>query len=69
MYIGNDNDGITWVDFRYENLPMFCFGCGLVGHMIENCRNSPIAAEGVTNQGIMGTYTQKGRKKLLAAIP
>lgn len=49
MFIGNDKDGITWVDFRYENLPMFCFGCGLVGHNQENCRNSPLPFEKGTN--------------------
>lgn len=37
MYIGNKVDGINWIDFRYENLPMFCFYCGLVGHNEENC--------------------------------
>jgi hypothetical protein len=37
MYIGNDVDGVTWIDFRFENLPMFCFHCGLVGHTEENC--------------------------------
>lgn len=21
MYIGNNQDGISWVDFRYQNLP------------------------------------------------
>lgn len=49
MFIGNDNDGINWVDFRFENLPMFCFGCGLIGHNLENCRNSPIPLVGGTN--------------------
>jgi hypothetical protein len=33
MYIGNEVDGVTWIDFRFENLPMFCFHCGLVGHI------------------------------------
>lgn len=49
MYIGNDQDGINWIDFRYENLPMFYFGCGLVGHIQDNCRNIPIPFEGGTN--------------------
>jgi hypothetical protein len=37
IYIGNTKDGIQWIDFRYENLPMFCFNCGLVGHNEDNC--------------------------------
>jgi hypothetical protein len=39
MFIGNTKDGITWIDFRYENMPMFCFGCGLVGHNEDQCEN------------------------------
>lgn len=41
--------GINWVDFRFENLPMFCFGCGLIGHNQDNCINTPIPIEGGTN--------------------
>lgn len=54
MYIGNNNDGISWIDFRYENLPMFCFGCGLVGHNIDNCRNTQLPFEGGTNPRGLG---------------
>jgi len=49
MFISNDRDGITWVDFRFENLPMFCFGCGLMGHNIEACRDQLLPFEGGTN--------------------
>ena len=49
MFIGNDNDVVTWIDFRYENLPMLCFGCGLIEHNTENCNNIPIPIEGGTN--------------------
>jgi len=31
MFIANDVDGINWVDFRFENLLVFCFLCRLVG--------------------------------------
>ncbi|MBA0634059.1 hypothetical protein Godav_025348 [Gossypium davidsonii] len=26
-----------WVPFKYENLPIFCFGCGRMGHGITDC--------------------------------
>jgi hypothetical protein len=37
LYIENENDANNWVDFRCENLPMFCFECGLIGNTEEEC--------------------------------
>ncbi|XP_019155276.1 PREDICTED: uncharacterized protein LOC109152160 [Ipomoea nil] len=30
----------TWVDFKYERLPTFCFICGIIGHADKYCRRS-----------------------------
>jgi hypothetical protein len=50
MYIGNINDDMNWVDFRYENLPLFCFQCGLIGHSFDNCEDdSKKLPEGAVN--------------------
>lgn len=26
-----------WVDFKYENLPVFCFYCGIIWHQERSC--------------------------------
>jgi hypothetical protein len=45
IYIGNAKDGIKWVDFRYENLPLFCFQCGHIGHSETNCNSTESVLE------------------------
>lgn len=31
------NDDSRWIEFKYENLPLFCFYCGKVGHGNRVC--------------------------------
>ncbi|KAK5793418.1 hypothetical protein PVK06_034564 [Gossypium arboreum] len=27
----------VWLPFKYESLPNFCFGCGIIGHNVKDC--------------------------------
>lgn len=36
-FIGGSDGHRTWVDYRYERLPLFCHYCGLLGHDIKHC--------------------------------
>lgn len=28
---------VTWVDFKYERLPIFCYWCGMMDHDKRDC--------------------------------
>jgi hypothetical protein len=64
MFIGNSKDGVKWVDFRYENLPLFCFQCGFIGHSENSCNRSDLAMEegGINPRGPWLRSTSYGRK-------
>jgi hypothetical protein len=64
IYIGNTKDGIKWVDFRYENLPLFCFQCGHIGHGENHCNSTEPAMEegGINPRGPWLRATSYGRK-------
>lgn len=47
MYIGIKTNGVIWIDYRYEKLPMFYFQCGLVGHNEDHFNNHECSKHGI----------------------
>ncbi|PPD80427.1 hypothetical protein GOBAR_DD22633 [Gossypium barbadense] len=37
IFVVTDHVSKVWIPFKYENLQMFCFGCGRMGHGLSNC--------------------------------
>lgn len=37
IFILTDGNDKVWITFKYENLPTFCFGCGRLGHKVQDC--------------------------------
>lgn len=37
MKLKKSETNCSWVNFKYENIPTFCFICGLVGHSDKFC--------------------------------
>ncbi|KAL2901872.1 hypothetical protein RDABS01_026954, partial [Bienertia sinuspersici] len=49
-YIELEPGKVTWVDFRYEGVFVFCTHCGSIGHKESHCKKSPKKAkEGIIN--------------------
>ncbi|MBA0629341.1 hypothetical protein Godav_023919 [Gossypium davidsonii] len=37
IFVSVDNFNKSWISFKYEKLPMFCFGWGRMGHSLKEC--------------------------------
>ncbi|PPD79095.1 hypothetical protein GOBAR_DD23967 [Gossypium barbadense] len=37
IFVSTDYVSKVWIPFKYENLPLFCFGCGRMGHGLSKC--------------------------------
>ncbi|KAB2622512.1 hypothetical protein D8674_024694 [Pyrus ussuriensis x Pyrus communis] len=38
-FVDFPNEGMVWVDFKYESLPKYCLICGLMEHVTRVCRD------------------------------
>lgn len=37
LFVNLEDGDEVWVPFKYECLPIFCFGCGQMGHGLKDC--------------------------------
>lgn len=37
IFVSIDDKNKSWISFKYEKLPVFCFGCGRIGHSLNDC--------------------------------
>lgn len=37
IFVSIDNINKSWISFKYEKLPIFCFGCGIMRHDFKGC--------------------------------
>ncbi|XP_050217876.1 uncharacterized protein LOC126668737 [Mercurialis annua] len=44
-FIRNSKGEKVWVYFRFEKLPNFCYWCGLLGHVHDDCETRPECVE------------------------
>ncbi|KAH1121338.1 hypothetical protein J1N35_004498 [Gossypium stocksii] len=45
IFVSINPQSRSWVAFKYEKLPNFCFGCGRIGHGIQECKVLSLAKE------------------------
>lgn len=56
------DDELVWVDFRYEQLPNFCFYCRKIGHPEKNCERKMMDFRG--NSICEGQYGGMAKSEL-----
>jgi hypothetical protein len=64
IHIGNPKDGTSWIDFRFEKLPQFCFKCGMIGHDDKLCRNQAMELGTLAPLGPWIRSTQYGKRNM-----
>lgn len=51
FFLKRPNSEDLWVKFQYERLPNLCYGCGIIGHVVPECKLFRNA-----EKGIVGLY-------------
>ncbi|PPD67587.1 hypothetical protein GOBAR_DD35533 [Gossypium barbadense] len=65
IFIFTDYVSKVWIPFKYENLPLFCFGCGRMGHGISNCTQIAPTRKNKITENTPYSVTLKAKSRLV----
>lgn len=55
----------TWIPFKYENLPIFCFGCGRMRHGLKECDTIPAKVQELPEDELHYFIALKAKSSML----
>lgn len=53
-----------WVPFKYKGLPVFCFGCGKMGHDVRDCETTPDGDQNLPKEDFPYSITLKAESNV-----
>ncbi|MBA0844629.1 hypothetical protein Goarm_005786 [Gossypium armourianum] len=65
IFVSTDYVNKVWIPFKYENLPLFCFGCGRMGHGMSNCTQIPPAKKSKVSENPPYSVALKAESRLI----
>ncbi|MFQ6661253.1 hypothetical protein Gotur_029467, partial [Gossypium turneri] len=64
IFVSTNAVSKVWVPFKYENLPMFYFGCGRLGHGLSNCTQLTLERKNKISENPPYSLALKAESKL-----
>ncbi|MBA0574784.1 hypothetical protein Golob_007032 [Gossypium lobatum] len=65
IFVSTDYVSKVWILFKYENLSLFCFGCGRMGHGMINCNQIPPAKKSKVSENPPYSVALKAGSRLV----
>ncbi|KAL1145654.1 hypothetical protein V6Z11_A11G313000 [Gossypium hirsutum] len=70
IFVSINNISKSWISFKYEKLPMFCFGCGRMRHSLTDCKvlaieDKIIGEVNSMNRMLQGIIQSNGVEKIM----
>ncbi|KAH1114470.1 hypothetical protein J1N35_007848 [Gossypium stocksii] len=65
IFVSPNRQGKTWLSFKYESLPTFCFGCDRLGHGVKDCTKIPLGDQVKTEDELPYSITLKAESSII----
>lgn len=63
-----DSSKSCWVQFKYENLSRFCFGCVHLGHILRDCQDTPCEVKELPEDDLPFSLALKVKSNMVGKV-